>query len=342
VIVCTGDISLQRATLGHGDHLLLTFFHDRKQMSRSIYRYATGLAALILSASVGAQTPSRRSVDPSVGVLIVAHGADEGWNARVDSLAAAVRRNGLIRGPVGVSFLMGDGAAEHRFQTEVAALRARGAQRIVIVPALASSHSGHYDQIRYLAGHLDKDSLGQEMMHHLLMAGVERVTGVPITVTPALDDAPELAAVLAARAIRLEPSAAGRAASALFLFGHGPNSATDYALWMENLRRVSDRVKVATGFSSVAVELVRDDAPVPVRAEAVKRAREIIGLQQAATNRDVIVVPILISAGEVSERKLPGDLAGLPIVYSGDPLLLDTQLARWVERRVEEAVKQVP
>lgn len=291
-----------------------------------------GLAFLV-SIPAPSQT-SAQAVDPSIGVLIVAHGADVSWNSRVDSLASAVRRSGVIRGPVGVSFLMGDGASKHRFQSEVAALLSAGAKRIIVVPALVSSHSGHYDQVRYLAGELSQ--LDEQMMHHLHMSGIERVTNVPMVVTPALDNTPELAGVLAARAKSLAPSPSGRA---LFLFGHGPNSAEDYAAWMQNLRPIADSVKKATGFASVAIELVRDDAPAPVRAEAVKRAREIIGLQQAATGKDVIVVPILVSSGDVSQRKLPADLAGTPIVYTGEPLLLDTQLSKWVERRVSEAVK---
>jgi sirohydrochlorin cobaltochelatase len=195
-----------------------------------------------------------------------------------------------------------------------------------------SSFSGHYEQIRYLAGAVD--TLEHEMMHHLHMSGLERATGVPMVVTPALDDAPELARVLAERARALAPSPKGRA---LFLLGHGPNSAEDYAGWMKRLRVVADSVKAATGFASVAVELVRDDAPAPVRAEAVTRARELITLQRLATGQDVIVVPILVSSGDVSRRKLPADLAGMPVVYVGAPLLPSAELTVWVQRRVLEA-----
>src|SRR6266542_1657954 len=62
----------------------------------------------------------------------------------------------------------------------------------------------------------------------------------------------------------------GRPARALLLLGHGPNSAEDYATWMANLRPVADSVRAAAGFASVLIELVRDDAPAAVRAEAVK------------------------------------------------------------------------
>lgn len=292
----------------------------------------SSLLVPLIPAALLAQAP-RPTVDASTGVIIVAHGASPAWNAPVDSLAAAVRRNGVVKGPVGVSFLMGEAASKRRFQDVVAELRKAGAKRAVVVPMLVSSFSGHADQIRYLAGSLD--SVDSEMMHHLHMAGIERVKGFPMTVAPALDDSPELAHVLAARAKAATPDASSRA---LFLFGHGPNSAEDYAAWMSRLRAVADTVKAETGFASVAVELVRDDAPAPVRAEAVKRAREIITLQRAATGKDVIVVPILVSSGDVANRKLPGDLAGLPIVYTGTPLLPHAAIASWVERRVLEAV----
>lgn len=288
-------------------------------------------AALGLSASLGAQTPS---IDPSVGVLIVAHGADSAWNAPVNALAAAVQRDGVVRGPVNVAFLMGPAAATHRFQDQVADLAKRGAKRVVLVPLLVSSHSGHFDQLRYLAGTLD--SLDPEMAHHLHMGGLERVTTTPMTVASGLDDSPELARVIAERAMALAPTDRGH--RALFLMGHGPNSADDYAVWMKNLRVVADSVKRVTGFASVAVELVRDDAPPMVRAEAVKRSREIIELQHAATGKDVVVVPILVSAGDISQRKLPNDLAGLPIAYAGTPLLPDAQMVRWVERMVYKTI----
>ena len=292
-----------------------------------------GAAAL---SPLAAQAPAQ-TVDASTGVLIVAHGASPAWNANVDSLAVWVRRGGVVKGPVAVSYLMGPAAAQSRFQDAVASLEKNGARRVVVVPVLVSSNSGHYEQIRYLAGEVD--TLESVMMHHLHMAGIERASGVPMLVTPAMDDAPELARVLAARAKALAPSPAGRA---LFLLGHGPNSAEDYAQWMKRLRVVADAIKAETGFASVAVELVRDDAPAPVRAEAVLRARELIALQRAATGQDVIVVPILVSTGDVSIKKLPADLAGTPAVYTGAPILPHPLMATWVERRVVEATSVTP
>ena len=87
---------------------------------------------------------------------------------------------------------------------------------------------------------------------------------------------------------------------------------------MSNLRRIADTVKARTGFRSVTVELVRDDAPPPVRAEAVARVRELITLQHELTRKPVVVVPVLVASGQISRQKLPRDIEGLPIVYSGE------------------------
>jgi sirohydrochlorin ferrochelatase len=251
-------------------------------------------------------------------------------------LAAAREAN--TGGPVQVSFLMGRGAATTRFQDAVATLEAAGVQRIVVVPLLVSSHSGHYEQIRYLTGRTD--TLSEMMHHHLHMAGIERAsTTLPLQLTPALDDAAELATILAERGRALAAQVGDQPSRrALMIVGHGPNSAEDYAQWMANLRPVAARVQELTGFQDVRVELVRDDAPKAVRAEAVLRTRELIAMQAAITGQDVLVVPVLVSKGEVSRDKVPADIAGTPSVYTGEPLLPHSAIARWVERRVRETV----
>ncbi len=285
--------------------------------------------SVLLAAPLAAQSPAR------VGTVLVAHGGDSTWNAGVVAAARAARTGG----PVEVSFLMGRGAASARFQDAVAKLEAAGAQEIVVVPLLVSSHSGHYEQIRYLVG--QTDSLSETMHHHLHMAGIERAsTRLPIRLTPALDDAPEMARVLADRAAALVAAQGDVAANrALLIVGHGPNDAEDYAAWMANLRPVAARVRELTGFRDVRVELVRDDAPAPVRAEAVLRTRELIDLQAQLTGRDVIVVPVLVSKGAVSRDKVPNDIRGTPSVYAGDPLLPHAEMARWVERVVQQSAR---
>jgi sirohydrochlorin cobaltochelatase len=264
--------------------------------------------------------------DSMVGVLIVAHGGGPDWNAQVETVARAVR----WPGPVAVSYLMGPGAGQAPFQAMVDTLVRHGASQVVVVPMLVSSHSGHYEQVRFLVG--ASDSLDDEMQHHLQMSGITRPTAVvPLTLTPAMDDAPQVASVLAARALAL---ATQPDREALFLIGHGPNSAEDQAAGMANLRWLAAEVKALTGFRSVLTEVVRDDAPEAVRVEAVAQAREMITLQAELTGRPVIVVPVLVANGRVTRETLPRDLVGLPVKYSGEALLADSSMAAWVEARV--------
>jgi sirohydrochlorin cobaltochelatase len=266
-----------------------------------------------------------------VGTIVVAHGGGEEWNRRVQEVVSKVNTGG----PVEAAFLMGPGAKRNPFQAVARRLEAAGVERIVVVPLLISSHSGHYEQIRYLAG--ATRGLDEQMMHHLHMGGIEPAeVGIPINVTRAIDDAPEAASIIAERARALVPEPKGRA---LFLVGHGPNESEEVAAWMRNLRVIATQVQALTGFSDVRVGLVQDDAPAPVRAEAVRRVRELIELQNKSSGADVAVVPVLISKGLVTDVKLPKDLEALPIVYKPEPLLPHPALARWIELRVSENVR---
>lgn len=288
------------------------------------------LCALVVSAPVlpaAAQAPSQ-------GILIVAHGGGHDWNNQVLGVAAAVRS----AGPVRVSFLMGPGATERPFQSEVAALRTAGATSIVVVPLFISSHSEHIDQLRWLIG--ERVALDSTMMHHLHMGGIERPSDLRgLRLTTALDSAPELAMALTQRAMRLSDR---RAERAVLLLGHGPNGAEDYARWMTALRPVAERVRRDAGYRFAGLELVRDDAPPLVRAEAVRRVREIVTWLNEATGLPVVVVPALVATGMVSRETFPRDLAGLPVIYAGDALLPDPGMARWVERVVAAPPEPAP
>lgn len=269
----------------------------------------------------------------AVGTLLVAHGGSAEWNAQVEQLAAGAR----LGGPLEISYIMGPGAAAHRFQDAAARLAATGVSRIVVVPLLVSSHSEHYEQVRWLAR--ETDSLSDVMREHTHHAGHARpgVT-VPMRVARALDDSPAMAAVLADRGRALVPGDLSK--RALFLVGHGPNSAEDYAAWMDNLRRVAAEVKAASGFGDVRVDVVRDDAPTAVRSEAVLRVRELIAMQYQITGDSVAVVPVLISRGRISRETFLKDLEGLPVIYGGDPLLPHPALSRWLEERSRGGTEQ--
>ncbi|HEX6314439.1 MAG TPA: CbiX/SirB N-terminal domain-containing protein [Gemmatimonadaceae bacterium] len=287
-------------------------------MVRSAILAVFGGLAVVAPAT--AQTPGK-----TIGTLVVAHGGDSIWNAQVRQVLGDLR----LSGPAELSFLMGPEASKTRFQDAVGRLVHAGAQEVVVVPLLVSSHSGHFEQIRYLIG--ETDSLDRVMHEHLHHGGIERPQlKVAMRITAGLDDSPELARVLTDRARASVARPAGRA---LMLVGHGPNSAEDYAAWMKNLRVVADSVRRWSGFEDVRVELVREDAPALVRAEAVARLRELIAMQARLTNDTVVVVPILVSRGGISRSRILKDIEGLPARYAESALVPHPAIAAWITRR---------
>lgn len=281
---------------------------------------------VLLAAPAAAQHRAQR-----VATLIVAHGANAEWNQHVRSVVELAK----LSGPVRISFLMGPEASTTRFQDAIAAFDSAGVDIIVVVPLLISSHSEHYQQIRYLAGMTD--SLDHQLHAHMSHGGLERTTTkTPVRVTSALDDSPIVGAILAERAQALAPR---HDHAALFLVGHGPSSAEDHAAWMKNLRALAEVVRTRGTYADVRTEVVRDDAPAAVRAEAVLRIRELISLQHAISRDSVVVVPVLLSRGRISREKFLDDLRGLPVRYSGDPLLPHPGLARWIEAQVGSATR---
>jgi sirohydrochlorin ferrochelatase len=288
-----------------------------------------GALTLVLVSVPSTVTAQEAVEDLRVGTVVIAHGGGAEWNAPV--LEAAADAN--TGGPIEVAFLMGDSVPAYRFQDAVTRLEEQGVERVVVVPLLASSHSGHYEQIRYLTG--DTDELDDTMRHHLHMGGIHRPdAGIPVALTPALDASFEIVDVLEERALALATTPSEQA---LFVIGHGPNGAEDHARWMANLRPLVEELGRRTGFRDVKLGMVRDDAPDPVRTEAVRRVREIIEMQRDLTDREVVVVPILVSRGYVSLVKFPGDLEGLDIAWDGEGLLPHEAVSRWIERRVREA-----
>lgn len=254
------------------------------------------------------------------GLLVVAHGANKGWNDRVRETVANVNWNG----PVALAFLMGPEADSLSWNAGVARLVQDGATEITVVPLMVSSHGSHYRQIRFYAGELP--SLPPELAKH--DHGSHGTAPVPMKVTPALDDAPEFAAALSARWHEMDEDDRSRP---LLLVAHGPNDPADAVEWLKDIGSVSEGLRQATG-KELHVGLLRDDAPPPVRAEAIAAMRDSVLAMAERAGDSVVAMPVMISSGSITSTKIPNDLAGLPIRYHAEPLAPLPQLSRWIER----------
>ncbi len=259
--------------------------------------------------------PAGAAAAPPVdtGVLVVAHGGDVRWNAHVKEVVARVRRTL----PAEVGFLMG--VPDQKAEEGYAKLVAAGVGRVVVVPLFVSSHSDHYEQVRFIGG-LRGDYPHAEHMKLAQLHGPAPVASV----TSALDDHPLLGAILAdrARALSEQP-----ASESLVIVAHGPNEDAEAEVWTATIRRLGEQVRSATGIGDVDVRLLRDDAPEPVKDQALAELR--VSVETRASRGRVLVVPLLVAPGKVADQ-IPQVLAGLDFRWNGQTLLPDDRVVQWV------------
>ena len=274
------------------------------------------------------------------GVLLLAHGGQPAWNARVTDLAATVDRTM----PTEVAFGM---ATRANIQTAVDRLVARGATEIVAVPLFVSSWSSVITSTEYLlglrakapaalavfarmdhgGGHGATGTSGQTAhANHGAADGTTPVTSpVKIRMTPALNDHPVVADILASRARAVGKSPESEA---VVIVAHGPVEEEDNRRWLADMRSLSERVKSITAFASIDYLTVRDDAPKPIWEKAKADLRAVVQ-KRTEEGRQVLIVPLLISFGGI-EKGLRERLEGLDYTMAEAGLMPDDRLAGWV------------
>jgi len=260
------------------------------------------------------------------GLLVVSHGANAEWNGQVRETMAQVRWDG----PTQAGFLMGPEAETSGWNQAVAALVAGGAKSIVVVPLMVSSFGSHYRQIQFYAGVID--SLPAEIARH--DHGEHLAAPVPMAVTPALDDSPEMLDALVERWRGLDEA---RRTAPLVLLGHGPQAPDDANRWLTAFQSALEQLKAAGHLADGRPALLRDDAAPEVRAASIKEMRDTVSALAARARDSVTVMTVLISQGGMQRVTIPRDLEGLPVRYAPVSLTPLPAVARWIERVALEA-----
>lgn len=298
-----------------------------------------------------AQAPLPRPTGAAVnrGVLLLAHGGDPSWDARVHAVAA----DAGSRYPVEVALGM---ASKRTIQEAIDRLEARGVTEIVAVPLFVSSHSSVVAATEYLLGiraeappdlaifaRMDHGS-GGHGAHETPPAAhghagadapaLDPTTPVrrrvPIRMTRALDDDPLVADILVDRATAIshDPSK-----EVVVLVAHGPVPDDDNARWLDHMGRLAALVRERIPFARVDYLTVRDDAGEPVRAAAAAELRAVVN-RGRSEGRRVLVVPLLLAYGGI-EAGIRTRLEGLEFTMSPQALLPDARVARWIVDRVD-------
>lgn len=295
----------------------------------------TKTLALALMAGLALAAPESASQSASrPGILLLAHGGAEAWNANVLALARDLDRTR----PTEVAFGM---ATRANIQAAVDKLAAKGATEIVAVPLFVSSHSSVVRSTEYLLG-LRPDAPADvarfaKMSHdngHAAPAGDHAahaaadlgttpiVTALSVRMTEALNRHALLGAIVADRARAISTAPANEA---VLLVAHGPVPDADNALWLADMRALAAHL---LGYASVDVLSLRDDAPAPVRDAATADLRAKVTAARGQ-GRDVLIVPVLLSYGGI-ERGLKARLEGLDYRLPPQGIAPDARLTDWV------------
>ena len=266
------------------------------------------------------------------GVLLLAHGGGSEWNAQVTKLAAEVDQTL----PTEVAFGM---ATRANIQGAADRLRARGATEIVAVPLFVSSWSSVITSTEYLLGlraeappqlaRFAKMNHGQDHSAHAAHPAKDPTTPiespVPIRMTPALNDHPVVAEILASRARSISKAPTREA---VVIVAHGPVGDDENRQWLADMGSLAARIRKAEPFAAVDYLTLRDDAPKPIRDQATEELRGLV-TKHLEQGRRVLIVPLLVSFGGI-EKGLRERLEGLTYSMPGAALVPDERLVTWV------------
>ena len=267
------------------------------------------------------------------GILLLAHGGSAEWNAQVTTLASAVDR----AAPTEVAFGM---ATRANLQSAVDRLQARGATEIVAVPLFVSSWSSVITSTEYLLGQRAEappELAAFAKMNHAGHGGGDHgahpaadpkspvQSKVPIRMTPALNDHPVVADILASRARAISQNAA---TEALVIVAHGPVADAENRRWLDDMKSIAGRIGAAGQYASIDYLTLRDDAPKPIRDQATADLRALV-TKRLGDGRRVLIVPLLVAFGGI-ERGLRERLDGLDYTMPATGLVPDERLIAWV------------
>jgi sirohydrochlorin cobaltochelatase len=160
-----------------------------------------------------------------------------------------------------------------------------------------------------------------------------------IIMTQALDDNSIVADILFDRIKELSSKPTNET---VIIVGHGPNPEEDNKNWVKSMEslaaQVQEKQKKAGASSRLILSVtVRDDADKEIYDQAKEHLRGLV--RQAGKQGDVIVVPLLLSKGGV-EQGIVKRLDGLTYKWSGNTLLPDPQISKFIEVSVSGALKK--
>lgn len=300
---------------------------------------AVVLWALVAGSEYVAAMPREAKIsDSEIGVILLAHGSGELWNAAVAKALAEVG------GGYKKELVFGMGSAPD-IQKSVDRLEGFGVRAIVVVPLFLSSHSEMYRHFEYILGVRDEPDvlywflIGQpdsahdanhDAAHGSPHSFWERVRfSVPYRVASPVNYHPVFARILAERLNGFAPE------TSVFLLSHGPITAEDDIRWRADLSQYGRTLSYRFPNARFYGLTWRDDAPPFIRDPAIRRIQDAVR-RETAVGRPVVIVPFLLAPGgrENEIRVILEDCRAcviLPATILPHPLA-----ARYIQETIEQ------
>lgn len=227
----------------------------------------------------------------SQGVLVVAHGVnDPKWTNPVWEVVYELKAN--LPYPVALGFLE---EVEPNIPKAVEELNKAGVNRIIAVPLFISSYSNHIEEIKYIL-RLRKTPPGEASLEQANPQG-------EVVLTPAIDDHPLMAEVLAEQIVPLIKNAGSEIG---VLAAHGSDSLEGQTIWVNNLRSLESQIQERL------VNKLKDIRHGFLFEGLTPSLREAVSASIHSDGATALVVPVMVSEGYFTGRKIPGILKEFP------------------------------
>ncbi|MFV1987345.1 MAG: hypothetical protein ACC682_08680 [Gemmatimonadota bacterium] len=263
-------------------------------------------------------TADRQPAPIASGVLVMAHGGSETWNAAVEAAVAPLGEEI----PTAIAFGM---ASPVTLQNAVDELESAGVARIAVIRLFISGES-FLHRTKFL---FDKrtDARPHGRTAHGSDAELHPIrTASQIEIDPqGLVDGFETGVILRDRALALSRDPTSEA---VLILAHGNGDEAANNRLLENTEAAADVIR-ADGFRDVRVETLREDWAA-ARDNAESRIRGWV-TENVAEGRRVIVIPFRLSGfGPFKDV-----LEGLEYEADGQGLIPHEAIGAWLRRRTE-------
>jgi hypothetical protein len=300
-----------------------------RERSTSAARRLAVVALLGLGAWACASTGGRPAPPaPEFGVLVMAHGGAEQWDAAVREAVAPLEEHF----PVEIAFGM---AAAESLQRAVARLEANGVRRIGVVRLFVSGESW-LERTRQILGlsagapaTAPAGETAADGPHHGHAMGFWRIeTSAMFALSrEGLAEAPEMGAVLATRARDLSEDPERES---VLVLAHGPADDAENERWLAAIAARAEAIERELPFRRVSVMTLREDWQTK-RAEAEEEIRGFVERVAEEDGRCLVIPFRVFGFGPYAEV-----IGERPHVADGRGLLPHPLVGRWIERQAEQ------